>query len=288
MKIGIIGDLHGAFDAEDARFFNRSDYDLLLLTGDLGSGTSQNGLQVAREVARLNKPTLLVAGNNDAPFARDITAELKYQARLAALIRVSRGGSESETAVALCGYDLRSLTIRDYSFSVLVGRPYSRGGRELFCPEGLKERYGVSSFKDSEARLFELIRAAPTKDIIWLAHNGPTGLGARGSDIWGADFRKDEGDWGDSDLEAAIARSREDKRVMAVVAGHMHRRPPGAKVDRERTSTLAKDGTLYVNPAVVPRIFGGPTGAIRHHMALDLFDDRPPSVRDVWVEEFSG
>lgn len=288
VKIGIVGDLHGAFDAEDARFFNRSDYDLLLLTGDLGSGTAQNGLSVAREVARLNKPTLVVAGNNDAPFAGEIAAELKYQARLAALMRVSRGGSESESAVALCGYDLRTFTIRDYSFSVLVGRPYSRGGIDLFYVEGLKERYGVSSLEDSKARLFELIRAAPTKDILWLAHNGPTGLGSRGTDIWGADFRRDEGDWGDADLEAAIALSREEKRVLAVVAGHMHRAPPRPRDERPRVSTLVRDNTLYVNAAVVPRIFGGKSGATRHHVELELRGEEPPSVRDVWVEDASG
>src|SRR5690606_23233458 len=101
----------------------------------------------------------------------------KYQARLAALMRVSRGRGEQESSVALCGYDLRTYTFSDYSFSVLVGRPYSRGGPDLFHPSGLAERYGVFDQGGSEALLSELVRAAPTRDIVWLAHNGPSGLG---------------------------------------------------------------------------------------------------------------
>lgn len=285
VKIGIVGDLHGAFDAEDARYFNRSDYDLLLLTGDLGSGTAQNGIGIAREVARLDKPTLVVAGNNDAPYAAEISAEFKYQARLAALMRVSRGRGEQESSVALCGYDLRTYTFSDYSFSVLVGRPYSRGGPDLFHPSGLAERYGVFDQGGSEALLSELVRAAPTRDIVWLAHNGPSGLGDRGTDIFGADFRKEGGDWGDRDLEAAVRYSKEEHRVLAVIAGHMHRRPPRPGAERERTAQLEKDGTLYVNASVVPRIFNGAKSEVRHHMALELYADGPPVVRDVWVEE---
>lgn len=285
VKIGIIGDLHGSFDAEDARYFNRSDYDLLLLTGDLGSGTAQNGISVAREVARLDKPTLVVAGNNDAPYAAEIAAEFKYQSRLAALMRVSRGRGEQESSVVLCGYDLRTYTFADYSFSVLVGRPYSRGGPHLFHPEGLAERYGVLDHEGSEAQLRELVRAAPTRDVLWLAHNGPSGLGSRGIDIFGADFREEEGDWGDRDLESAVQFSKEDRRVLAVIAGHMHRRPPRAGAERERTAQVEKDGTLYVNAGVVPRIFSGAKGEVRHHMVLELHADRPPVARDVWVEE---
>jgi uncharacterized protein (TIGR04168 family) len=286
VKIAIIGDLHGSFDAADASYFNRSDYDLLLLTGDLGSGTAQNGIAVAREVARLEKPTLVVAGNNDAPFAGDIGAEFKYQGRLAALMRSMRTeNTESGSSVILAGYDLRSYTVRDYSFSVLVGRPYSRGGPEVAFQSELEERYGVRGFERSRERLFELIEAAPHRDVLWLAHNGPTGLGSEPTDIWGCDFKAEGGDWGDIDLEEAIFHTRTKKRLLAVIAGHMHRtiRHAGKKVDR--TSVVEKGGALYVNPAVVPRIVSGEFGPQRHHMLLELTPGQPARVADVWVED---
>jgi uncharacterized protein (TIGR04168 family) len=294
VKIGLVGDLHGAFDAEDARYFNRSDYDLLLFTGDLGSGTAHNGIQVAREVARLEKPTLVVAGNNDAPFAAEIAAEFKFRARMAALMRVSSESSDEQDGVGLLGYDLRTYTFRGYSFSVLVGRPYARGGSELFHLAGLEQRYGVASLASSEARLVELVAAAPTRDVLWLAHNGPYGLGGNGTDIWGADFLRDGGDWGDTDLQTATVLSKKSKRVLAVVAGHMHRTgrarvdpKEGARAERgpaqPRTSVRESEGCLYVNPAVVPRIFASKDGTVRHHMALNLYEHEAPSVRDVWV-----
>jgi uncharacterized protein (TIGR04168 family) len=282
VKIGLVGDLHGAFDADDARYFNRSDYDLLLFTGDLGSGTAHNGLAVAREVARLEKPTLVVAGNNDAPFAHEIAAEFKFHARMAALMRVSKEADATEGGVSLLGYDLRTFTFCGYSFSVLVGRPYARGGSELFHLEGLEQRYGVTSLESSEVRLLELVAAAPTRDILWLAHNGPYGLGGLATDIWGADFLSDGGDWGDTDLQAATLLSKESKRVVAVVAGHMHRT---RETSAGRISVRDHEGCVYVNPAVVPRIFGGKGGTIRHHMALDLYENEAPTVRDVWVED---
>jgi len=286
VKIAIIGDLHGSFDAADAAYFNRSDYDLLLLTGDLGSGTAQNGIAVAREVARLEKPTLVVAGNNDAPHASDIAAEFKYQGRLAALMRSMRSETpESGSAVHLAGYDLRTYTFRDTSFSVLVGRPYSRGGPEIAFASELEERYGVRGFERSRERLFELIEAAPSQNIIWLAHNGPSGLGSSPTDIWGCDFKADGGDWGDIDLEEAIFHTRMKKRLVAVIAGHMHRsiRHEGKKIDR--TAVIEKGNALYINPAVVPRIVTGEFGPRRHHMALEFEADKPARTSDVWVED---
>ena len=48
VRVGLIGDLHSSWDDADVQHFNESDYDLLLVTGDLGGGTLQSGLQVAR------------------------------------------------------------------------------------------------------------------------------------------------------------------------------------------------------------------------------------------------
>ena len=72
----LIGDLHGSWDDWDVSYFNNSDYDLLLFTGDLGSGTGEAGVRVARSIARLAKQALVLPGNNDVQFQTAIAAEL--------------------------------------------------------------------------------------------------------------------------------------------------------------------------------------------------------------------
>ena len=41
-NIAVIGDLHSAWELEDLGYFNRSDYTLILVTGDLGRTRSQD------------------------------------------------------------------------------------------------------------------------------------------------------------------------------------------------------------------------------------------------------
>jgi uncharacterized protein (TIGR04168 family) len=91
--------------------------------------------------------------------------------------------------------------------------------------------------------------------VLFLAHNGPSGLGGQAQDLWGRDFDPDGGDWGDADLRGAIEHARgRGLRVLAVLAGHMHwalRGRPGV----QRRWQLQERGTLYVNAARVPRVF---------------------------------
>jgi uncharacterized protein (TIGR04168 family) len=286
VRIALVGDLHGAWSTQDTNYFNTSSYDLILLTGDLGSGTALNGLTIAKMVARLNKPTLVIAGNNDAPFATDIAAEFKYQAGLAQLMRLTRApaGEASSQTAALCGYDLRSYEIHGTKFTILVGRPYAMGGDELSFPDLLQQRYGVDSIAQSALRLRSLVDAAPGGSVIWLAHNGPTGLGSKRSSIWGCDFRPQAGDWGDRDLAEAIRYTQKTHVVRAVIAGHMHRggeHPHHGTFHRE--SQVRVDNTLYVNPAVTPRIVQTEDGTARHHMALELHRDGRTEAHDVWI-----
>ena len=86
--------------------------------------------------------------------------------------------------------------------------------------------------------------------------------------MWGCDFRPGGGDWGDPDLEAAIDHAlARGKRVLAVVAGHMHHR---TKCGNERPWRLDRDGVIYVNAAKVPRIFAADSRVQRHHVALEI------------------
>jgi uncharacterized protein (TIGR04168 family) len=140
-------------------------------------------------------------------------------------------------------------------------------------------RYGIDSMAASVARLLELVERAPADELLFLAHNGPSGLGDCREDIWGCDFRPEQGDWGDHDLAEAVAHAaRLGKKVLAVVAGHMHRR-----LDAERAATVKRAGALYANAALAPRIHPLAGTVRRHHMKL-WFDADGAHAKDVFVQ----
>ena len=64
MKLGIIGDIHGFWGPEDVKWFNESDRDAILFTGDLAGFRHEAMLRVARSIGELEKPAILVPGNH--------------------------------------------------------------------------------------------------------------------------------------------------------------------------------------------------------------------------------
>ena len=83
-------------------------------------------------------------------------------------------------------------------------------------------------------------------------------------------------------MAPAIEHARQlGKRVLAVVAGHMHWR---TKAGEQRSWQIEKEGTVYVNAARVPRIFSTRENVMRHHVALTV---RPGgiSAKEVLVPE---
>ena len=298
IRIGLIGDLHGSWDDWDTRYFSASDYDLLLFVGDLGSSAGDNGVRIARSIGRIDKRALVMPGNNDARHGPRIAAEFGHQRGLWALRRVNaslgtRPPSESSGQVRLCGYSVHTFEIAGRAISVLAARPYARGGGELSFPERLAASYGIESMEASREKLRQLVDACSTDALILLAHNGPTGLGAAQTDLWGCDFRAEEGDWGDPDLADCIAyASSRGKQVLAVLAGHMHSPTrgrghsslarPSARFDRAWQAT--RGGTLYVNPARVPRIWEDADAKYRHHVELEI-DAEGAHVREIVVRE---
>ena len=145
----------------------------------------------------------------------------------------------------------------------------------------LRSEHGVSSLEASAERLRSLVESSSANRLIFLAHNGPTGLGAQRHDIWGCDFRREEGDQGDVDLEVAIEHARSlGKKVEAVVAGHMHRTLRGGG---QRLWKVEENGSLYVNAACVPRVFSHNGETLRHHVALRLSKSKA-DAQDIFVD----
>lgn len=266
LRIGIVGDLHTHWDETDVHQIGALDYDLLYFTGDLGGGSTRSCLNMARLIARLGKPALVMPGNNDTVDIGRLAAELNHQQGLNAILSIT-GRTDAAGPISLCGYSHHGVRVAGREISLIAARPHSMGGPELTFPEYMNETYGISTLDSSTARLCKLVDNAGD-EIIFLAHNGPLGLGENPADMWGCDFKPGGGDWGDTDLAAAIAyaQSRE-KSVLAVIAGHMHLR---TKHGDERPWRHHLNGTAYINAARVPRIFSGDDDVYRHHVELTI------------------
>jgi uncharacterized protein (TIGR04168 family) len=271
VHFAVIGDVHRLFSAADVSYFNESDYDLILVVGDLANWWPHEGHQVGRILSQLEKPCLLIPGNHDTVTAYQLLAEVKQQPTLMRFSTIGQGRREKSLRRALgsvtyCGYSTHSFNIRGHSFDVVAARPYSMGGPNLGFKHRLAQAYGITSMEESAERLKRCIDRATSDRLIILAHNGPFGLGAARGDIWGCDFRPEEGDYGDVDLQQAIDYARSvGKRVIGVVAGHMHHQLQGSG---QRQWRVKENGIHYLNAARVPRIFRQDGRVVRHHIRL--------------------
>ncbi|HSG55283.1 MAG TPA: hypothetical protein VLA45_07490, partial [Paracoccaceae bacterium] len=167
---------------------------------------------------------------------------------------------------------------------IIAARPHSMGGPELSFPDYMQATYGIADIEASTRRLIQLVDDSESDDLVFLGHNGPTGLGEAADAIWGCDFKPGGGDWGDPDLAQAIAHARgAGKRVLAVIGGHMHLQ---TKHGVQRPWQLERDGTLYLNAARVPRIFSGEDNVYRHHVAVTISSEGV-SAEEVLLPEYA-
>jgi uncharacterized protein (TIGR04168 family) len=207
-----------------------------------------------------------------------MAAEVLEADALLPLLNLGQAARETELKGALgnaiaVGYSRHTIGDLD----VVACRPHSAGGAHLAFRPYLRDAFGVDDMEQSAARLIALVDECE-RELVFLAHNGPTGLGDRHDDIWGCDFRRDGGDFGDPDLRAAIDHAiQSGKRVRAVIAGHMHHEIKGGGQRRWR---VEKDGVLFVNAARVPRIFARGRRSMRHHVEL-VIDGASATAREV-------
>lgn len=287
MRIAVVGDVHLIWDERDVRALDACGYDLVLFVGDLAGYGSVGALEVGRCIRRLKSPTLVMPGNHDAVTVAQLAAEVMRTPRLrfareALALGMSTRVQQLAAALApvpLCGYSLHSFPAHD--LTVLAARPHSLGGGRLGYRRYLATRFGVRRMTESSERLCALFDQIPDDQrILVLAHCGPHGLGATRDAIYGNDFLSTQGDWGDTDLSDALAHARErGKRVLGVIAGHMHHALRGGG---ERTWHMQHQGLLHVNAARVPRKRKSPTGEERHHVRITLDGDHA-QVEAVWL-----
>lgn len=269
-RLAVVGDLHSGWHDFDVTHLNRSGCEAVLLTGDLSAGGRRDGLRIARSLSRLERRTLVMPGNNDVLDYAQVAAELSYQRGRAGLMGTD--GLATHSGAETVGYSCHTLCLGEREVSIIGARPFAMGGGELSFPSQLAQSFAVDSLSESIDRLKSLVDDAPSNDLLFLGHNGPRGAGAGPEAPWGRDFGDQTGDWGDPDLREAIVFARQrGRRVLAVVAGHMHwaLRSGGQR----RWQTLV-DGILHVNAARVPRIFQVGADFVHHFIELTLAGDR--------------
>ncbi len=277
LRVGVVGDVHLDFDETDVAQLDARGYDALFFVGDLATYSHKAGLEVARAMARLRTRALVIPGNHDAANIFQMAAEVLEADVILPWLNVGQRARKSELASALgaarlVGYSLHPLEAPWGPLDVIAARPHSAGGAHFAFRPHLAEAFGVEDMESSTEKLLALVDESRAEDLVFLAHNGPSGLGVRRDDIWGCDFRKTEGDFGDPDLERAVRYALDKKkRVRAVVAGHMHHHLSGGGQRRWR---VEREGVLYVNAARVPRIFTRGERTLRHHVELTLGPER--------------
>lgn len=289
VRAAIVGDVHRLFSSFDVNYFNSSDYDIILFVGDLSNWWPKEGIQVAQLLSRLEKPALYIPGNHDSINMFQLISEVKHYNLLADVLSYRQENRVGELVerlgqVGVVGYSVHPIRLGDNQFDIVAARPFSMGGSVIASRRYLRHIHGVTSLADSARKIKRCIDEAKSDQIIFLAHNGPTGLGSRRDDMWGCDFKEIEGDYGDIDLRQAIDYALvSGKRVIAVVAGHMHRTLKGGGSRRWQT---IDDGVQYINAAHVPRIFINENRPVHHHVSL-AFDRFDVVVGDVFIEAHS-
>ncbi|GAA0157586.1 hypothetical protein LIER_14825 [Lithospermum erythrorhizon] len=241
VRIAVIGDLHDEWLLEeDAKALQFLKPDLVLFTGDFGN----ENIELVRTIAGLQMTKAAILGNHDAWRTKRFSEREKDPVQL----QLECLGDEH--------VGFRRLDFPTLKLSVVGGRPFSCGGKDLYRERLLKARYGISKMDESSKRIYHAARGTPDNhSVIFLAHNGPSGLGSNMDDICGRDWIPGGGDHGDPDLENAISQLKQTTRlsVPLVVFGHMHKGLAYGGI--RKMIAIRDDGTTYLNGAILPRVW---------------------------------
>ena len=148
-----------------------------------------------------------------------------------------------------CAWDLK---VFNNQLNIISARPCSSGGGYYLSNE-VKAVYGPISEEESVNKILKcsekVIKDLP---LIFMSHAGPSGLGSDPNSICGKDWKEPYCDWGDRDLAVAITEIQKKRKIDLVIFGHMHnhlKRNRGLR----KMFKMDKEGTAYLNSAIVPR-----------------------------------
>ena len=282
IKIAVVGDVHDQWEPEDEFALKHLGVDLVLFVGDFGN----EAVEVVRAIARVDLPKAVIFGNHDAwysasdwgrkrsPYDHQLEDRVQQQLDL--------------FGDAFVGY--RFLDFPHLNLSVVGGRPFSWGGPHWLNREFYQQRFGVSNLAQSSAKIIEAAQNSTYDTKIFLAHNGPFGLGDQPEDTCGRDWEPIGGDPGDQDLTEAIAKINDSgKKIPLVAFGHMHHNLRHTKTQLRTAINRSSFGTIYLNSARVPRIIKSSSGEKIRNFSLVVMNES--EVEEIWLmwlgEEFN-
>ncbi|KAM0974279.1 hypothetical protein ACFX2C_017482 [Malus domestica] len=278
VRIAVVGDVHDEWNLEeDTKALELLQPDLVLFTGDFG----EENVELVKSVANLDFAKAVILGNHDAWHTTQFSGKKKDGVQL----QLECLGEEH------VGY--RCLDYPTLKLSVVGGRPFSGGGKKLFRQKLLSTRFGVQDMDGSAKRICKAASGAPDDHlVIFLAHNGPTGLGSNMDDICGKDWVFGGGDHGDPDLAQALSLLKETGKICAplVVFGHMHKELADGNGLRKMI-VVGDDNTIYLNGAIVPRVKrlnveqGTPEscGTMRAFTVVEILNGTVDNIVESWV-----
>jgi uncharacterized protein (TIGR04168 family) len=256
-RIVLVGDVHDQWNEVDEAALVALSPDVVLFVGDYGN----ENVSVVRKIAKYAESTqasvAAVTGNHDGFYSMSNTGRenCPYDASKVDWVQ------EQLDLLSRFNPAYRSIPVNKSSFfSIVGGRPFSWGGPFWKYSKFYRQYFQVYGLSQSSSLIAEAAVSAENKHLIFVSHQGPTGLGDKENSPCGRDWGDEPGgDWGDADLRHGITAARQaSKAVPLVVFGHMHavlrRRDAGFRtmIHIERDGSSEHD-TVMVNAAVVPR-----------------------------------
>lgn len=276
VKIAVVGDVHYQWEAEDAIALQELGVDLVLFVGDFGN----EAIEVVRIIACVDLPKAAILGNHDAWYTAS-----DWGRKRCPYDRNKEDGVQQQLDLlgdAHVGY--RYLDFPEFQLSIVGSRPFSWGGDVWKNKEFYQERYGITSFEESVERIVASAHSAAYETIIFVGHNGPSGLGDKAEDPCGRDWQPLGGDHGDPDFAEAIAQTQAlGKKIPLVTFGHMHHSLRHTKKQLRTAIVTTPPGTVYLNSASVPRIIQTQSDRIRNFSLVSLEAGVVSQVSMIWV-----
>jgi uncharacterized protein (TIGR04168 family) len=277
IKIAVIGDVHEQWEPDDALALKHLEVDLVLFVGDFGN----EAVEIVKEISQLDTPYSVIMGNHDAWYSATEWGRSKSPYNRTKEDRVQQ--QLDLLGSAHIGFD--KLDFPQLDLTVIGSRPFSWGGSEWKCGDFYAERYGITSFEESTAKILESVKYAESNNIIFIGHNGPTGLGKTPEDICGKDWPTIGGDYGDPDFESAISQTLAmGKNISLVAFGHMHHNLRHTKKVLRQRLVSSPEGIVYLNAACVPRIVKNLAGdRLRNFSLVTIENGIVSKISLIWL-----
>ena len=181
-----------------------------------------------------------------------------------------------------CAWDLK---IFKNQLNIVSARPCSSGGG-YFLSKEVKAVYGPISEQESVNKILKCSdKFVEDLPIILMSHAGPSGLGSEYNSICGKDWKEPSCDWGDRDLAVAISEIQKKRKIDLVIFGHMHNRLKRNQGFRKMFK-IDKEGTAYLNSAIVPRYKTNTKGELFINFSwVEFVENKLTHISHRWYSE---